>query len=34
MVSLEETTEGDEDTPKKDFGAEDVNLHGMIDRLS
>lgn len=33
VVSLEETTEGEEDTPKKDFGAEDVNLAGSIDRL-
>jgi RNA polymerase sigma-70 factor (ECF subfamily) len=33
VVSLEETTEGEEDTPKKDFGAEDANLAGSIDRL-
>lgn len=33
VVSLEETTEGEEDAPKKDFGAEDVNLAGSIDRL-
>jgi RNA polymerase sigma-70 factor, ECF subfamily len=35
VVSLEETTQasGDEDTPKKDFGAEDVALAGSIDRL-
>ena len=33
VVSLEETTEGEDDTPKKDFGAEDVNLAGSIDRL-
>jgi RNA polymerase sigma-70 factor, ECF subfamily len=33
-VSLEETTQGgDEDTPKKDFGAEDVSLAGSLDRL-
>jgi len=33
-VSLEETTQGgDEDTPKKDFGAEDLALAGSIDRL-
>jgi RNA polymerase sigma-70 factor, ECF subfamily len=34
VVSLEETTQGgDEDTPKKDFGAEDMALAGSIDRL-
>jgi RNA polymerase sigma-70 factor (ECF subfamily) len=35
VVSLEETTQssGDDDTPKKDFGAEDVALAGSIDRL-
>ena len=34
VVSLEETTQGgDEDTPKKDFGAEDLALAGSIDRL-
>ena len=35
VVSLEETTQGsgEEDTPKKDFGAEDVALSGSIDRL-
>ena len=33
-VSLEETTQGgDEDSPKKDFGAEDLALAGSIDRL-
>jgi RNA polymerase sigma-70 factor (ECF subfamily) len=33
-VSLEETTQGGEDdTPKKDFGAEDLALAGSIDRL-
>jgi RNA polymerase sigma-70 factor (ECF subfamily) len=33
-VSLEETTQGtDEDSPKKDFGADDVALAGSIDRL-
>jgi RNA polymerase sigma-70 factor, ECF subfamily len=34
-VSLEETTQGggDEDSPKKDFGAEDLALTGSIDRL-
>ena len=35
VVSLEETTQasGEEDTPKKDFGTEDVVLAGSIDRL-
>lgn len=34
LVSLEETTQaGEEDTPKKDFGAEDLALAGSIDRL-
>jgi RNA polymerase sigma-70 factor (ECF subfamily) len=34
VVSLEETTQaGEEDTPKKDFGADDVALSGSIDRL-
>ncbi len=34
VVSLEETTQGgDEDTPKKDFGADDMALAGSIDRL-
>jgi RNA polymerase sigma-70 factor (ECF subfamily) len=33
VVSLEETTEGTEETPKKDFGAEDLALAGSIDRL-
>jgi RNA polymerase sigma-70 factor, ECF subfamily len=34
VVSLEETTQGgDEDSPKKDFGAEDLTLAGSIDRL-
>jgi RNA polymerase sigma-70 factor (ECF subfamily) len=34
VVSLEETTEGaDEDSPKKDFGADDIALVGSIDRL-
>jgi RNA polymerase sigma-70 factor, ECF subfamily len=34
-VSLEETTQGggEDDTPKKDFGAEDLALAGSIDRL-
>jgi len=35
LVSLEETTQGgaEDDTPKKDFGAEDIALAGSIDRL-
>jgi RNA polymerase sigma-70 factor (ECF subfamily) len=34
VVSLEESTQpGEDDTPKKDFGAEDVALAGSIDRL-
>ena len=34
VVSLEETTQpGEDDTPKKDFGAEDMALSGSIDRL-
>ena len=34
VVSLEETTQvSEEDTPKKDFGAEDLALAGSIDRL-
>ncbi len=34
VVSLEETTQsGDEEAPKKDFGAEDLALAGSIDRL-
>ncbi len=34
VVSLEETTQSaDEDSPKKDFGAEDLNLAGSIDRM-
>jgi RNA polymerase sigma-70 factor (ECF subfamily) len=33
VVSLEETTQGTEDdSPKKDFGADDVALVGSIDR--
>jgi RNA polymerase sigma-70 factor (ECF subfamily) len=33
-VSLEETTQGtDEDSPRKDFGADDVALAGSIDRM-
>ena len=35
VVSLEETTQGggEEDAPKKDFGADDLALAGSIDRL-
>jgi RNA polymerase sigma-70 factor (ECF subfamily) len=34
VVSLEETTQGGEDdSPKKDFGTEDLALAGSIDRL-
>jgi RNA polymerase sigma-70 factor, ECF subfamily len=34
VVPLEETTQtGEEDSPKKDFGAEDLALAGSIDRL-
>jgi len=34
VVSLEETTQGtEEDSPKKDFGAEDLALAGSVDRL-
>jgi RNA polymerase sigma-70 factor, ECF subfamily len=34
VVSLEETSQGtDEDSPRKDFGAEDIALAGSIDRL-
>jgi len=33
VVSLEETTEGNEDAPKRDFGADDLTLSGSIDRL-
>jgi len=34
VVSLEETTQGvEEDSPKKDFGADDLALAGSIDRL-
>jgi RNA polymerase sigma-70 factor, ECF subfamily len=34
VVSLEETTQvTEEDTPKRDFGAEDLALAGSIDRL-
>jgi RNA polymerase sigma-70 factor, ECF subfamily len=33
-VSLEETTQaGEDDSPKKDFGAEDLALAGSIDRM-
>jgi len=34
VVSLEETTQGaEEDSPKKDFGTQDLALTGSIDRL-
>ena len=35
VVSLEESTQGsgEEDTPKKDFGADDLALAGSLDRL-
>jgi RNA polymerase sigma-70 factor (ECF subfamily) len=33
VVPLDENAETDEDTPKKDFGAQDVVLEGSIDRL-
>jgi RNA polymerase sigma-70 factor, ECF subfamily len=33
MLSVEETTKREEDASKGDFGAEDVNLAGSIDRL-
>jgi RNA polymerase sigma-70 factor (ECF subfamily) len=33
VLSLEEATEGEEDAPKRDFGADDMNLAGSIDRL-
>jgi RNA polymerase sigma-70 factor, ECF subfamily len=33
LVSLEETLETDEETPRKEFGSEDVKLTGTIDRL-
>src|ERR1700687_3233908 len=33
VVSLEETTDGEEDSPKRDVGAEDLRLAGAIDRV-
>jgi len=33
VVSLEETTEGDDETPKKILGADDPVLSGSVDRL-
>lgn len=33
VVPLDESADGDEDTPKKDFGAQDIALEGSIDRL-
>ncbi|MGC2152094.1 MAG: sigma-70 family RNA polymerase sigma factor, partial [Terriglobales bacterium] len=32
-VSLEETLEADEETPRKEFGADDAKLRGSVDRL-
>jgi RNA polymerase sigma-70 factor (ECF subfamily) len=33
VVSLEETVDGEEDSPKRDVGAEDLRLAGAIDRV-
>lgn len=33
QVSLEETMEADEESPKKELGAEDLKLSGSLDRL-
>jgi RNA polymerase sigma-70 factor, ECF subfamily len=33
VVSLEETLEADEETPRKEFGTKDVKLAGSVDRL-
>ena len=33
VVPLEETTESEEEAPKKDFGAQDPALAGSIDRI-
>jgi RNA polymerase sigma-70 factor (ECF subfamily) len=33
VVSLEETLEADDETPRKEFGTKDVKLTGSIDRL-
>jgi len=33
IVSLEETLEADEETPRKEFGADDVKLAGSVDRM-
>jgi len=33
VVSLEETMDGEEDSPKRDVGAEDLRLSGAIDRV-
>jgi RNA polymerase sigma-70 factor, ECF subfamily len=33
IVSLEETLEADEETPRKEFGADDVKLTGSVDRM-
>ncbi len=33
VISLDETTQGDDDSQKKDFGADDLALSGSIDRM-
>jgi RNA polymerase sigma-70 factor (ECF subfamily) len=33
VVSLEDSAEGEEDAPKRDFGAADAELEGSIDRM-
>jgi RNA polymerase sigma-70 factor, ECF subfamily len=33
IVSLEETLEADEETPRKEFGVDDVKLTGSVDRM-
>ncbi len=33
LVSLEETLEGEDDTPKKEFGSTDRRLAGSVDRM-
>jgi len=33
VVPLDDTTEGEEDTQKRDYGADDLQLSGSIDRL-
>lgn len=32
-MPLDDTTEGEEDTQKRDYGADDLQLSGSIDRL-